>query len=92
MKEVWTEGDFKYPVRVHEGNSTYTNAESIYRVSRQSTVLDANGQGMGLEYLGTDGNWYAESVLKEFFKDGTKNPLFNEVASKMTNIPVVGGK
>jgi len=92
MKEVWTEGDFKYTVRVHEGNPAYTNADSIYRVSRQSTILDANGQGMGLQYLGTDGNWYAESVLKEFFKDGTKNPLFNEVASKMTHIPVNGGK
>ena len=43
MKEVWIEGDFKYTIRVHEGNSAYTNAESIYRVSRQSTVPDANG-------------------------------------------------
>ena len=92
MKEVWTEGGYKYTVRVHEGNSTYTDVQSIYRVSRQSTVVGTNGQGTGLQYLGTDGNWYSESVLKEFFKDGSKNPLFNEAASKMTHIPVNGGK
>ena len=27
MKEVWTEGDYKYTVRVHEGNSLHTDAE-----------------------------------------------------------------
>ena len=92
LKEVWVEGDYKYTVRVHKGNSKYTDAESIYRVSRQSTVLDEHGQGTGLEYLGTDGNWYHESVLTEFFKDGTPNPNFNEAAAKMTHIPVSGGK
>ena len=88
MKEVWTEGDYKYTVRIHEGNATYTDAESIYRVSRKSTVI--NGQGSGMEYLGTDGNWYSERVLKEFYKDGSKNPLFNENASKITHISVGG--
>lgn len=88
MKETWLEGEYKYTVRVHEGNSMYTDAESIYRVARKSTIVDANGQGSGLEYLGTDGNWYSESVLKEFYKDGSRNPLFNEEASKMTHIPV----
>ena len=88
MKEVWVDGDYKYTVRVHKGNPTYTDADSIYRVSRKSTVLDSNGQGKGLEYLGTDGNWYLESVLKEFYKDGSLNPLFNEGASRMTHIPV----
>jgi hypothetical protein len=38
--------------------------------------------------LGTDGEWYPESCLKEFFKDGAKNPLFNENASKITHMPV----
>lgn len=38
------------------------------------TVLDANGQGTGLEYLGIDGNWYYQSELVEFFKGGTPNP------------------
>jgi hypothetical protein len=64
MKETWIEGDYKYTVRIHKGNTQYTNSQSIYRVSRQSTILDANGQGNGLEYLGTDGNWYHESILK----------------------------
>lgn len=86
MKEVWTEGDYKYTVRVHEGNATYTDAKSIYRVSRKSNIV--NGQGSGMEYLGTDGNWYSERVLKEFYKDGSKNPLFNENASKITHISV----
>lgn len=91
MKEVWVEGDYKYTVRIHEGNSAHTNAESIYRVSRQSTILDSNGQGTGLEYLGADGNWYHESVLKEFLRGGSPNPIFNENAARMTHIPL-GGK
>ena len=91
LKDVWVEGDYKYTVRVHEGNSKYTDADSIYRVSRQSTILDEHGQGTGLEYLGTDGNWYHESVLTEFFKGGTPNPNFNEAAARMTHIPISGG-
>lgn len=54
LKKTWIEGDNKYTVRIHEGNTQYTNSSSIYRVSRQSTILDANGQGRGLKYLGTD--------------------------------------
>lgn len=91
LKEVWVEGDYKYTVRVHEGNSKYTDADSIYRVSRQSTILDEHGQGTGLEYLGTDGNWYHESVSTEFFKGGTPNPNFIEEAARMTHIPISGG-
>lgn len=45
----------------------------------------------GLEYLGTDGNWYHESVLKEFLRGGSPNPIFNEDAARMTHIPL-GGK
>lgn len=88
LKEVWVDGDYRYTVRVYKGNPAYTNADSIYRVSRKYTILDANGQGKGLEYLGTDGIWYPESVLKEFYKDGSLNPVFNEGASIMTHIPV----
>ena len=91
FKAVWVEGDYKYTVRVHEGNSKYTDADSIHRISRQSTILDEHGQGTGLEYLGTDGNWYHESVLTEFFKGGTPNPKFNEEAARMTHIPISGG-
>ena len=91
LKETWIEGDYKYTVRIHEGNTKYTDASSIYRVSRQSTILDANGQGTGLEYLGTDGNWYRQSVLTEFFKGGTPNPDFNENAARITHIAINGG-
>jgi hypothetical protein len=91
MKEVWVDGNYKYTVRIHEGNSEYTNAESIYRVSRQSIILDSNGQGTGFEYLGTDGNWYHESVLKEFNRGGIPNPSFIEEAARSTHIPL-GGK
>lgn len=91
LKEVWTEGDYKYTVRIHAGNPKYTDASAIYRVSRQNIVLNENGQGGGLEYLGTDGIWYPERVLKEFFKDGSLNPIFNEQASRITHIPLIGG-
>ncbi|MCI8408973.1 MAG: hypothetical protein HFJ09_06835, partial [Lachnospiraceae bacterium] len=91
LKETWIDGDYKYTVRIHEGNTKYTNSSSIYRVSRQSTILDANGQGTGLEYLGTDGNWYHQSVLVEFFKGGTPNPDFNQKAARITHIAINGG-
>ena len=91
LKETWIEGDYKYTVRIHEGNTKYTDTSSIYRVSRQSTILDANGQGTGIEYLGTDGNWYHQSVLTEFFKGGTLNPDFNENAARITHIAINGG-
>ncbi len=64
----------------------------IYRVSRQSTMLDANGQGSGLEYLGTDGNWYHESILSEYFRGGIPNQNYNENAARITHISVDGGK
>lgn len=73
---------------MHIRNTAHTNAKSIYRVSRQSTIIDSNGQGTGLEYLGTDGNWYHESVLKEFLRRGSPNPIFNEEAARMTHIPL----
>ena len=43
-----------------------------------------------MEYLGSDGNWYHESILTEYFKDGNKNPNFNEEAVKKTHIPLGG--
>jgi hypothetical protein len=81
LKQTWTEGEYKYEVRVHAGESQYTNSQSIYRVSRKVV-------GHGTEYLGTDGDWYHESVLKEFFRNGQPNPNFNLDAVKMTHIPL----
>ena len=91
MKEIWIDGDYKYTVRVHAGNSSYTDSSSIYRVSRQSTTFGSNGRGTGFEYLGTDGNWYHESVLKQFNRGGTLNSSFSEEAARLTHIPL-GGK
>ena len=89
LKEKWTDGEYNYEVRVHEGNSKYTDADSIYRVSRQK-VPDPNPkvQGSGKEYLGSDGKWYHESELIEFNKNGTPNPLYNEHGAEVTHIPV----
>ncbi|WP_258013973.1 contractile injection system protein, VgrG/Pvc8 family [Paenibacillus polymyxa] len=87
LKHPWTADGFVYEVRIHPGNSQHTNANSIYRVSRKSAPNpDPKIQGSGTEYLGTDGKWYKESELKEFFKDGTKNPNFNATGAKNTHI------
>ena len=61
-------------------------------MSRQSTILGANGQGTGLEYMGTYGTWYHQSVLTDFFKGGTSNPDFNKNAARITHIIINGGK
>ena len=38
-------------------------------------------------HICTDGNWYHESVLKQYFKNGI-NPKFNEKAARLTHIPL----
>ncbi len=43
-----------------------------------------------IEYLGTDGNWYHQSILVEFFKGGAPNPDFNENATRMKHIAING--
>ncbi|WP_046234908.1 polymorphic toxin-type HINT domain-containing protein, partial [Paenibacillus algorifonticola] len=87
IKEPWTADGYVYTVRIHAGNKKYTNADTIYRVSRQSVPNpDPKVQGSGLEYLGTDGKWYKESDMKETFKNGAKNPNFNETAARNTHI------
>lgn len=55
---------------------------SIYRVSLQKLETNANGQGYGAEYLGTDGVWYHTSTLKP------QNPSYNAEAAANTHIPV----
>jgi hypothetical protein len=87
LKQAWTENGYKYEVRVHAGESQYTNANSIYRVSRQQ-VSTPGVQGAGTQYLGSDGNWYHSSVLKQFNKDGTLNPLYDANAAQITHIPL----
>ena len=52
------------------------------RVSLQKLETNANGQGYGAEYLGTDGVWYHTSTLKP------QNPSYNAEAAANTHIPV----
>ncbi|SFD39275.1 hypothetical protein SAMN04488168_13655 [Bacillus sp. 491mf] len=87
LKQKWTKDGYNYEVRVHPGNSAHTDAESIYRVSKKATPVPGK-QGSGMEYMDVDGNWWHESVLKEFHKGGTPNPDFNHKAAKDTHIPV----
>jgi hypothetical protein len=47
----------------------------IFRVSRQKV-------GLGVEYLGTNNNWYHTSILKP------QNPGFDAFAAKITHIPL----
>ena len=89
LKEKWTDGEYNYEVRIHKGNSKYTDADSIYRVSRQKVPdPDPKVQGSGKEYLGSDGKWYHERELIEFNKNGTPNPLYNEHSAEVTHISV----
>ena len=89
LKQKWSDGNYNYEVRIHEGETQYTSSKSIYRVSRKKIPsLDSSVQGTGREYLGSDGVWYQEKTLKEFNKLGEKNPLFNEEAAILTHIPL----
>ena len=88
LRESWIDGDYEYMVRIHPGNPEYTTAESIYRVARRTAVEDEHGQRAGWEYLGTDGHWYRERILRETYRNGNQNPDFNEDAARMTHIPL----
>lgn len=81
MKQKWTHGDYNYEVRVHPGDPRYTDAKTIYRVSRKAK------QGSGMEYMDKNGKCWHQSELREFNGDGTLNPLFNHDAAKNTHIP-----
>ena len=90
MKANWIDGEYKYEVRVHPGEDQYTSADRIYRVSRQRVPsVDPTVQGTGIEYLGSDGNWYHQSVLRATNKGGIPNPLFNSEAARLTHIPLL---
>lgn len=73
---------------MHEAETQYGKTGGIYRVSRQKVNIPAGQQGTGKEYMDTNGNWYNQSVLRERFKDGRINPIFNEEAARNTHIQV----
>lgn len=75
-----------YEVRIHPANPKYGQTGDIFRVAKNSAVLDKFGQGIGMEYLGTDGKWYSEKSLKEKFKGGAPNPDFDDIGSRNTHI------
>jgi hypothetical protein len=85
MKQSWIEGGYKYEVRVHAGENSYTNAQSVYRVSRQQ-IPTPGVEGTGTYYLGTDSNWYHTSVLKPTNVLGESNPFYNANAASITHI------
>ena len=87
LKESWYENNYKYEVRVHEANEVYGRSGSIYRVSRARQGLDYNGQGYGVEYLDSQGNWHHTRTLKPG-KAGNINPNYNAQAAQNTHIEV----
>ena len=38
--------------------------------------------------MDSNGNWYQESVLRQYYRDGSLNPQYNEEDAKNTHIPV----
>ncbi len=87
FKQKWTENGYKYEVRVHKGDPNYTNADNIYRVSRQQ-IPKVGEQGTGTEYLDINGKWHFENTLKQYYKGGIENPNFNFNAARDTHIPL----
>ena len=80
LKETWIQDGYKYTVRIHPAEAQYGKTGSIYRVSRQNVEMST-----GLEYMGTDKNWYHTSVLKPG-RNGNVNSNFNNEAAEMTHI------
>ncbi|WP_321388363.1 hypothetical protein [uncultured Enterococcus sp.] len=87
LKQKWTHGGYNYEVRVHAGNNKFTTAKTIYRVARKQIPIHGQ-QGSGMEYMDINGKWWQEKVLKEVFRDGTLNPLFNHNAAVNTHHPI----
>ncbi|MBC1978525.1 hypothetical protein IA932_08270 [Listeria marthii] len=77
LKQKWTHGDYNYEVRVHPGDPKYTDAKTIYRVSRKAKPVP------GMEYMDKNGKWWHQSELREFNGNVTRNPLFNHDAAKI---------
>lgn len=73
-------------MRVYPGDPKYTDAKTIYRVSRKAKPVQGK-QRSGVEYMDKNGKWWHQSELRGFNGDGTLNPLFNHDAVKNTRIP-----
>jgi hypothetical protein len=80
------DGDYKYEVRIHEGNPAYTKSKDIFRVARQRLGKDGKPDGSGWEYLDSNGQWHPQRNLKAGSKDGQANPSYNPDAARDTHI------
>lgn len=77
FKTSWVDGNYQMEVRIHKGNSQFTSADQIYRVSRVPVGVSKNQAKKLMEYLGTDGNWYRISQL-----------VIDDTAAQLTHIPI----
>ena len=66
-------------IGVHEAETQYGKSGSIYRLGRQKP-------SNGTEYIDSNGKWHHESTLKETYKDGRPNPLFNKNTARNKHI------
>jgi len=91
LKQSWVDAatGTKYEVRAHPADPAYGKTGSIFRVMKKEPGLDAKGQGKGVHYLDSAGNWHHESTLKPG-KSGN-NPKFNPTAAKDTHIEMPSG-
>lgn len=76
-KNGWEDTNYSYEVRIHPGEKKHTDAEFIYRVGRKGKARDAHGQGPGIEYLGSDRNWYFKRDIQK-----------DDALAKLTHIPL----
>ncbi len=87
FKETWIRDGYKFEVRAHAGDPQFTNAQQIFRVSRQAVPIPG-AQGTGIQYLATNGVWYHQSTLVPVFRTEIINTAYNEWAAIHTHIPV----
>ena len=87
FKEKWTDvtSNVKYEVRIHPANPQYATGD-IFRVARKRPGLNAQGQGLGMEYLDSNGDWHNTSKLKPGYPNGTVNPDFDVNAARDTHM------
>jgi len=87
FKQKWTEGGYRFEVRIHPADPTHGKSGSVYRVGRQvvPSVSDTKRQGSGLEYIDQTGVWHSEKTLKPG-PVSNPNPTFNKAAAESTHI------